>query len=486
MNERHRLRGSKPVALKTTAVFACLLLLSAADASEWARFRGPNGEGISPATGVPTTFDRDKGTLWQTVVPSGHSSPILSKDRLFLTAYEEKRLLSLALDRQTGKILWRREAPRPREGKFHRLNGPASASPVTDGESVFVFFGDFGLVSYDLDGNSLWQRPLGPFLVASGQGSSPILAGGHLILQVDQDRDSYILAMDPKDGSDNWKVERPEATHGYSTPTIFTPEGGEPQLIVTSSYHTASYALDDGEKLWWAYGSTWQSKPSPVTTSDTVFVTGSAPGGDPGQQVELPPFAEAIERGDADGDGKLSEDEVKTNGWRHRGGWGLIDLDDDGLLGRRDWKFFRARRSAHNTTLAIRPSARRGDITESAVVWSYRRGIPEVPCPIVHDGILYVVKNGGILTALDGESGEVLKQARLPGATGQYYASPIIADSRLYFVSEDGKVSVVRPGEDWEVMAMSDLGEHCYATPAVADGVMYVRTETRVYAFVAK
>lgn len=458
------------------------LLFSPASAEEWSRFRGPNGQGISSARGLPSRFD-PTGFSWKTAVPAGHSSPVLSKGKVFLTAHEGDTLVTLALDATIGTTLWRREAPRPRQEGFHRLNGPASTTPVSDGRSVFVFFGDFGLIAYDLDGNERWQRPLGPFLIPNGHGSSPILAAGHLILQVDQDRGSYLIALDPATGSERWQVLRSAVTHGYSTPVVFQPAAGPPQLIVTSSYHTAAYALKDGARLWWAYGTAWQTKPSAVVSADTVFVTGAAPGGDSGEQVEMPVFEEVLRLGDTDKDGKLSEDEVKAGGWRHRGGWGLIDLDDDNLLGKRDWQFYRARRAARNATLALRPAGRRGDLTDKAVVWSYRRAIPVVPCPLLDDGILYTVKKGGILTALDADNGKVLKQARLPDAAGAYYASPVIADGKLYLINEEGKITVVRPGTEWEVVSTSSLEELCFASPALADGVVYIRTASHLYAF---
>jgi outer membrane protein assembly factor BamB len=163
-------------------VSLCFLLLAA----DWPQFRGPNGAGVADDSALPTEFSPQKNVAWKTSVPPGHSSPILTKTRIFLTAYENGKLLTLCLDRATGKILWRREAPRPRIEEAQPTNSPASPSPVTDGENVYVFFGDFGLISYSADGKERWNLPLGPFNNQNGHGSSPILAGKMVILICDR------------------------------------------------------------------------------------------------------------------------------------------------------------------------------------------------------------------------------------------------------------------------------------------------------------
>jgi outer membrane protein assembly factor BamB len=476
-----RLRHPGTRALLALACAAGLSL--PADAADWSRFRGPNGAGVAPGAELPARFDLATDLAWKTPLPPGHSSPVLGETRIFLTGHEQGELFTIALDRATGEELWRREAPRSREEPFHRMNGPATPTPATDGENVYVFFGDFGLVSYDADGGERWRRPLGPFAVPNGHGSSPILADGRLVLQVDQDRDAFLMALDPGSGDTLWRTPRPEAVHGYSTPVVFAPEGEPVQIVATGSYLVASYLLETGEKRWWARGLTWQVKPSAAVAGDAIVVTGWAPGADAGERVVLPAFAEAIAAGDADADGRISEAEAVAGGWRHKGGWGLLDFDGDTLLDEREWEFFRARRSAHNATMAIRPAGRTGDVTDAAVLWSYEKAIPVVSSPLVWQGIAYTVKDGGILTALDAETGRVVKQARLGAAVDTYYASPIAAAGRIYILSERGTLSVVEAGRDWTLLWSGELGEPCYATPAVADDTLYVRTAEHLYAF---
>src|SRR5262245_12190416 len=458
------------------------LILIIALPADWSSFRGPNGSGIAETTGLPTKFGPQLNVAWKTTVPAGVSSPVLTQDRIFLTGFGDGRLLTICLNRATGRLLWRREISPARSELLHKLNSPASATPVTDGEYVYVFFGDFGLISYGKEGNERWRMPLGPFTNLHGMGTSPILVEDKLILLCDQDKDSYLLAVAKDTGKVIWKTDRQEAVHGFATATVFRPDGGAAQLIVPGSYMLTSYLPTTGEKVWWVRGLSWQVKASAVVTSNTVFATGWAPGADEGEREALPAFEEVIREADKDHDNRLSPDEVPEP-LKHRGSWNAIDLQRDGFLDARDWSFYRARRSAHNVTIAIRPGKATGDLTDTHVLWRYERSVPQVSSPLLYQGGFYTIKDGGILTSLAPETGEVLKQGRLQNAVDSYYASPVAADNKIFLVSETGKVSVVKPGRDWELLMVNDLDEPCYATPAIADSRIYLRTQTTLYCF---
>jgi hypothetical protein len=152
-------------------------------------------------------------------------------------------------------------------------------------------------------------------------------------------------------------------------------------------------------------------------------------------------------------------------------------------LDARDWKFYRARRAARNVMMAVRPGNDRGDITEKAVVWQTDRFVPQVSSPLLYGGVLYTIKDGGILSSIDPKTGAILKTARLEGALDAYYSSPIAADGKLYLAGENGKVSVLRPGAEWAPIAVNDLGENVYATPAVVANRLYIRTAAALYCF---
>ena len=448
--------------------------------ADWTQFRGPNAAGVSTDTGLPVEFGPSKAVVWKTPLPPGHSSPVLTADSIFLTAFEGEKLFAFCLDRETGKIRWRREAPRNRKGPLHKENSPASASPVTDGRNVYMFFYDFGLVSYGPDGNERWRKEIGPFNNPFGMASSPILSGDVLILNLDGESDSYALGFDRNTGRQLWRVERPDATRGFSTPVLYKPADGPAQVLITGSYVLTSYEVATGQPVWWVRGLTWQLKPTPVMDKDTLYLIGWAGGADEGQQEEVPEFTEMLKRWDGNRDGSLSKEEIIDK--RLTGEWGQLDLDNDGVVKERDWKMYQGRRRVINAVLAFKLGGK-GDMTEKSLKWKYTKSLPNVPSPLLYKGVLYLLKEGGILTSLDPATGAVLKQARLTGAPGAYFSSPVAADDKIYTTSVEGKVSVIKPGAQWEVLAVNDLGEDVKSTIAIAGNRLYLRTFQNLYCF---
>lgn len=451
-------------------------------AEDWLQFRGPNASGISHNTNLPVEFGPDKNVVWKTPLPPGHSSPVLAGDRIFVTAFEGEKLLTICLDRATGKVLWRRQAPRPRRQELHKANSPASPSPVSDGSNVFVFFTDFGLLSYGPDGNERWRAPLGPFNNPFGMGASPILAGDTLLQACDAESGSFFLAVDKTTGKVKWRVERPDYSRGFSTPILYHPPGGPRQVVLAGSYQLTSYEVETGKEVWWYRRLTWQLKPTPILGKDAIYILGWAGGSDTGQQESIPNFEEVLKTWDSNGDGKLARAEVPdpkiTKDWR------AADLDDDGALGPRDWKMYQQRRSVQNAFQAVHlGSGPKGDITQSGMLWQYTKSLPNVPSPLLYQDVLYLMKEGGILTTIDPKDGSVLKQGRLQGALSPYFASPLGADGKVYVVSEAGNVVVVKAGREWEVLAVNNMDDECRATPAIADGKIYLRTLGALYCF---
>src|SRR6266566_6626331 len=253
----------------TRLILAALLLVSfspaadAPDAEGWSRFRGPNGSGVSATTHLPSEFGPEKNVVWKTALPFGHSSPALTRERIFLTAARDAHLVTICLDRRTGRILWEREAPRPRTEKLDSRNGPAGPTPATDGTNVYVFFSDFGLLSYDIDGRERWRVPLGPFNNLYGMGASPVLVGDVVVLACDQNTDSFIVAIGQQDGRIRWKTARPEAHSGHSTPIVFKPADAPTQVIVPGSFLLTAYSTETGEKIWWVGGLSFELKSTP-------------------------------------------------------------------------------------------------------------------------------------------------------------------------------------------------------------------------------
>ena len=453
-------------------------LLVMAFAGDWPQFRGPNGLGVSNDRSLPVQVGPDKSVIWKTPLPPGHSSPILAGPYIFLTAYEDEKLFTICLDRASGKILWRREAPRPRREYMQETNSPVSSSPTSDGQNVYVFFGDYGIISYGVDGEERWKLPLGPFNNPNGHGSSPVLIDDMLILICDQDTDSYLLALDKTTGKLRYRIARPEVTRGYAVPAVYRPKNGPAELIVPGAYQVIAYNLANGEKLWWARGTAWQMKDVPVIDGDVVFISGWETGGDNESPAEPPTFEEALAKYDSNGDGRLSYAEVA----RLIPNFAEFDLDRDRTLNARDWNFYRARETAQNSIMAIRAGGR-GDVTTKRVLWRFRKAIPNTPSPLLYQNVLYLVKDGGILTSLNPRTGEPTKQARLRGALDRYWSSPVAGDGKIYLLSEGCKLSVLRADADWDLLAVNDLDDTCFATPAIADSRLYVRTRSTLYCF---
>jgi outer membrane protein assembly factor BamB len=471
---------------KSPGLLICCFLLGAAaavtaadtpDPEGWSRFRGPNGSGISTSSRLPSEFGPDKNVIWKTALPFGHSSPALTRDRIFLTAVRAERLVTICLDRRTGRILWERAAPRPRTEKLDSRNGPAGPTPATDGTNVYVFFADFGLISYDMDGGERWQLPLGPFNNLYGMGASPVLVGDLVVLPCDQNTGSFIIAVNQRDGRVRWRTPRPEAHSGHSTPILYTPAGGATQIILPGSFLLTAYAIDSGERIWWVRGLSFELKSTPVVNGDTLFINGfGTPANQPGAQPTIAPFEDiAKQYGDSRGTVTLAN---LPNG--NARSW--IDLDADGNVSAAEWDYYRAAMASENGMLAIRLGGR-GDVTDTNVRWKYHKSVPQLPSPLVYGGVLYMVNDGGIVTTLHPETGAELGQGRLKGAIDHYYASPVAGDGKIFMLSEKGKVAVLQPATGLEPLVVNDLDDDIYATPAISDGRIYVRTRGWLYCF---
>ncbi len=457
------------------------------NAQTWSQFRGPNAAGVAHETNLPTELSPTKNVVWKTALPAGHSSPVLTKDKIFVTAYDSEKLFVIAVNRADGKIVWQRETLRPRKQELHKSNSPASPSVVTDGQSVYAFFTDFGLLAYSVEGKELWRMPLGPFNNPFGMGSSPILADDKLLLNCDSESGSFFLAVNKKTGKVIYRNERPEATRGFSTPILFKPEKAPLQVLVAGSLRLSAYDVATGKEMWHLRGLTWQIKPTPVMGKGMLYVLGWAGGADPGQQETIPPFAEIIAKHDADKDGKISKAEA-PNPQMPRS-WNDFDLDRDGTLGERDWHAYQAKRAVVNGVLAfaLEPSmALQGDMTDKLLRWRFEKMLPNTPSPLLYQDVLYLMKEGGILTSLDAMTGKEIKRGRLQGALGDYYASPVASDGKLFALSEEGKLTIIKTsgaGGEWEILSVNDLGEAAHATPAFADSRLYVRTHKMLYCF---
>lgn len=457
------------------------LLVPPASSDGWTRFRGPNGLGVEDSAPLPRDLDPAAAT-WRVEVPRGHSSPVVMGDTVYLTGHAGERLFTLALDLETGLERWRREAPRAREEHFDERNDRASPTAAVDASRVVVFFPEYGLLAYDHGGQERWRTPLGPFTNIYGMGASPILVDGTVVLACDQSRGSFVAAFAGETGEELWRTPRPYAKSGHCTPVVHRPDAGAAQVILPGSFYLDAYDVTTGARVWWVSGLCSEMKSVPVLHEGVVYINGYAsPLNQPGNQVEVPAFADVVAERDADGDGAISAEEMIEG--KVRAYFPYIDLDESGALDADEWRYLRDSMAALNGMLAIRVGGT-GDRTEANTVWAYRRSVPQLPSPLIYRDVLYMLNDqGGLLTTFTPGTGDVRSRGRVAGFADAVYAAPVAGDGQVILAGESGLVAVLPAGGGVDPTAVFEFAESIYATPALARGTVLVRTTEALYAF---
>jgi outer membrane protein assembly factor BamB len=454
----------------------------AADAN-WPQFRGPGGLGIAaPDARLPMTFGPGTNVAWKVALPSGNSSPIVWGKRLFLTAFADGKLLTLALDRDSGRELWRREVTVEKVEEVHpSLGNPASATPVTDGERIYVHFGSFGALAYDLDGKEVWRRPMQLTQTEYGASSSPVLAADNVIQLLDQDGGSHLVALNKRTGEVAWRVERPEMRRGFGTPIVWEHDGiGD--LVVPGTIWLIGHDPRTGAERWRVSGLARITCTSPVVGDGMLFAASWTTGGDHNSEhLTMPKFDQVIAEHDADKDGKFSFAELPPGPAKQR--YKHLDGNRNGFVERAEWDamadiFARV----ENQAFAVKADGK-GGLSDAGVQWRFKKGLPYVASPVAYRGRFYMVKNGGMFTCLDPQTGKALYQEERLGAIGDYYASLTAADGCIYVTSQRGVMTVVKAGDTFEKLAQADFGEVVQASPAIIGDTLFVRTATQLYAF---
>ena len=469
----------KPKQLSLFILLAAIVICGRADA-QWSQFRGPNGSGVDSSTGYPVEFSPTKNMAWKAMIPYGQSSPIVAGTRLYGTASEGERLITFCLDTRTGRELWRRDVKRERVQGAYKANDPASPTPAADASGVVAFFPELGLVSYDNGGKERWRYRLGPFKNFYGMSGSPIIAEGLVVLVCDQVSGSFVIALDRATGRLRWKTDRQGMSIGWSTPMVFRPEAtGRANLIVLGSTRVDAYDLASGASRWWLPVGSNGSMGTPLANGDTLMICTEG-SNEPWMQT----FASVLAKYDKDKDGRLSLEEFRVDpGLGDQFGW--IDENDDKIILAAEWEKARSYGTGEWGAIAVRPGNARGQLATSAVRWRVQKNLPYIPTPLLYQGVYYLVKDGGIITSLDPATGKMLKQGRSPNALGDYYASPVAADGKVFLVNTEGKITVLKAGAEWEVLAVNDVGDEVGATPALSEGRIYVRTHGAMYCFSA-
>ncbi len=416
-------RSDRFISCGLVVLFVLLTLPLAAE--NWPQWRGPHGDGTSSEKGLPVKWGREKGVAWRLALPGpAGSTPAIWGDRIFLTTPEKDEIKLLCVS-TGGDVVWSRTVGAGDKEIRGDEGNNASPSPTTDGEHVWAFAGTGDLACFDVRGREVWRKNLqklyGEYDHWHGMSNTPLLVGDTLYQMCLQMEDPYIVAFDKLTGEVRWKVDREsdarhESRHSYASPILYSDEKRKLLLIHGADYLTA-HSLTDGSEVW----RVGHLNPKGSYNEYLRFVASP----------------------------------VATRG--------LVVVPS----------------AKGQPVLGVSPDGK-GTIAESNLRWKRGRDTTDVPTPAIHDGIVYLMRENGVLITLDAKSGDEIYLERVHKVRQR--ASPVVADGRVYIADRNGTVHVVRAGRTFEILASNDMGEGIASTPAISGGRIYVRTLKGLYA----
>lgn len=476
----------------------CLLCIAVVPgfAADWPQFRGPNCTGISSdADPLPVKFSDTDNVSWSTSLGDGIGSPVVADGRIVAsTMFGSDEIGLVAYDAATGEPLWKRQWPVGDIDITHETNSYASTTPAIDGDRVYFYFWTLGLVAVDAKtGEDVWHRelPVPYFVFKWGAGMSPVLYDDMVIFLQDDDLYPAIYAFDRATGDEVWKDDRSDMAVNYSHPVICRTENGDDELIVGGTGILVGYDPHTGERLWEARTLLRNIKTTPVCSDGVVYISLQS-GGIANQWLASVDRAET-----GNNDNKLTRNEIQAFvGDRpvpesfFRKTFGRGDLDGDGDLEGKELDVaflhpdnfagasYEVKDPADEFIVAVKAGGR-GDVTKSHVLWKHpTKHTDHIVSPLVVEDRMLLIKGGGIATCFNTEDGSsVFGPARIRNE-GEYFASPVYGDGKIYVASENGRIVVLREGPELEILAVNDMGDSVLANPAIADGALFVRTRS--------
>lgn len=501
MSRRARSFANRPVRswLAGCAAASVLLAATVVLAEDWPQFRGPNSTGIATAgKPLPATFSATENVRWSATVGDGIGSPVVAAGRVFISGMTAERTVSLfAFELASGKQLWRRDWDTGELPEIHKSNSQASTSAAADAERVYFYFSTLGLTAVDAaTGRDAWRQTLPtPFFVFKwGAGMSPVLYRDLVLFCQDDDLYPTFYAFDKATGKLRWKDERLDMGVNYSHPVVCTVDGRD-DLVVAGTGLLIGYDPASGSRRWFARTLLRNIKTTPVVLDGVVYIsvqsggianqwlasvdqaeTGNSDGKLTKQEIQafvgkqqVPEafFRKTFERGDLNKDGQLEGRELD-----------VAFLHPDNFAGAKFTSLGDA--AAEQFILAVRGGGA-GDVTDTHVLWKHpTKYTDHIVSPVVADGRMLLVKEGGISTVFDLKDGKSLRGAQRIGNTGGHFASPVVGDGKIFVPGENGTVAVLKNDAGYELLAKNDLGESILATPAIADGRLVFRTRTKL------
>jgi outer membrane protein assembly factor BamB len=469
---------SSPLTLVLALVFPFAM---GARADDWPQFRGINGSGIATGTEpLPSEFSFENKVLWKAKIGDGIGSAVIAGGRVFNTALVDgKTFVVYAHEAATGKEIWKRELPAGELPRITPPNSHASSTAATDGERVYVYLSTHGLLAFDAaTGEPVWRHelPKAAYLMDWGPGASPVVHDGRVFFGQDDDLNPFILALDAKTGKQLWKTARPEMLAGYSLPVI-CEAGGRKDLVVAGSGKLVGYDPETGAERWYSRSLLRTIMTSPVVHGDLIYMAVQSYG----DSTRTLKYA-LLEWLDTNQDGKLARVEMPKEFLER---FDTSDKNKDQLIDETeiDTAFQHPNNQAvgGNTIQAVRGGGS-GDVTKTHVVWNIDNKSPSnLSSPLVFNNRLHVVKSGGISSCFDATDGKTVWDRTRLKNFGDYYASPIAADGKVFIAGRNGFVVVLDDKPELTVLSKNDMGEEILATPSVADGRLYIRTRESVY-----
>ena len=478
-----------------TAVCASTLfaLAGAATADDWSQFRGPNASGVSTAKhSLPVEFSATKNVHWKANVGDGVGCPVVRNGRVYVTAMDgEQSVALLCFDVASGSQLWKRSFYISELPTIHRVNSYASTTPAVDDEHVYFYSATLGMMAFDAEtGADVWRTPLPKpfFAFVWGAAMSPVLHENRLLFVQDDDLNPAFYAFDTATGKVLWKDDRSDMAVNYSHPVVVETEQGD-EIVVAGTGKLVGYDPATGKRLWYARVLLRNIKTTPSADGDRVYISVSS-GGIANQWLAT---------ADKNNDGKLTRDEIRAStegnpvpesffakfdrGDENRDGFlegkelDKAFLHPDNFAGAR----FDADDPSESWIMAVRGGGR-GDVTDTHVLWREESRAPDHLCsPILVDDRFFIVKGGGISNCFAPETGEAIWEMKRVQNIGDYYASPVAGDGKIYLAAENGKVVVLQSGPELKVLGRNDLGDSIVGTPAIAEGLLFVRTRTQLF-----
>ena len=481
---------------------AFLSLVTAEEVEDWRGFRGTEGLAtIAGDDGGVLSSLGEKSLLWKVPSGSGHSSPAISGGSLFLSSAEEggKTLVMTAYRCSDGGVLWQHRVSGTPNGRYgHRAANPAAPTPCTDGERVYFYFGGYGIIARNADSGELaWERKLAVRSHTFGTGSSPILHDDLLVINRDGWKEAAILGISTSDGRTRWEIPRPGFRATYATPFVWK-NSKRSELVVPGMLSLRSYNPSNGSLYWSVNDLCVFPCTTPVAGKDRLFFAAWAtPNADAKEQrnqifwgdIEVDPKEASdpnwfFKRFDKDGNGRITRSELPPS--RALDVFNFVDSNGDDAWSREEYaRVENSSAPGRNILIAVDAGGKNKLTPGKGLAWTYEKGkaLPYVSSPLLLNGRLYLVKTGGVLTCLEADTGATVYGPKRCGVSGEYYASPIAWGDNIILCAQQGVVLVLKDGDELAILKEHDLGEEIYATPAVVDQVLYLRSRDHLWAF---